>query len=50
MRGYAPKITMAPEGLVPLAPMPGEPSSEVAALPVKGWARRNPWAQRVEIN
>jgi hypothetical protein len=29
-----------PEGLVPLAPMPREPASEVAVLPVKGWARR----------
>jgi putative transposase len=28
------------KGLVPLAPMPSEPTPEVAVLPVKGWARR----------
>jgi len=28
------------KGLVPLVPMPSEPTPEVAVLPVKGWARR----------
>jgi hypothetical protein len=30
------------EGSVPLAPAPCEPASEVAALPMKGWVRREP--------
>jgi len=29
-----------PKGLVPLAPMPSEPTPEVAVLPMKEWARR----------
>jgi putative transposase len=29
-----------PKGLVPLAPMPSEPTLEVAVLPVREWARR----------
>jgi putative transposase len=29
-----------PKGLVPLAPMPSEPTLEVAVLPMKEWARR----------
>jgi transposase len=30
------------KGLVPLVPMPSEPALEVAALPMKEWARRKP--------
>jgi len=28
------------KGLVPLAPMPNDPTPEVAVLPMKEWARR----------
>jgi hypothetical protein len=29
-----------PKGLVPLAPMPGDPTLEVTVLPMREWARR----------
>jgi putative transposase len=34
------KKYLTPKGLVPLAPMPSEPTPEVAVLPMKEWARR----------
>jgi len=34
------KKYLTSKGPVPLAPMPSEPTPEVAVLPVKGWARR----------
>jgi putative transposase len=34
------KKYLTSKGCVPLAPMPSEPTPEVAVLPVKGWARR----------
>jgi putative transposase len=34
------KKYLTSKGLVPLAPMPSEPTPEVAVLPVKEWARR----------
>jgi hypothetical protein len=41
MRGVAPtNHCTAPEECMPFTPMPSEPASEVAVLPVKGWVRR----------
>ena len=34
------KKYLTPKGLVPLAPMPSEPTPEVAVLPMKEWVRR----------
>ncbi|ADG91046.1 RNA-guided endonuclease InsQ/TnpB family protein [Thermosphaera aggregans] len=34
------KKYLTPKGLVPLTPMPSDPTPEVAVLPVKKWARR----------
>ena len=31
-----------PKGLVPLAPIPSDPTLEVAVLPMREWARRSP--------
>jgi len=43
MRGNAPiNLYSNSKGLVPLAPMPSEPTLEVAVLPMKEWVRRKP--------
>jgi hypothetical protein len=43
MRGCAPTNQRSnSKGLVPLAPMPSEPTLEVAVLPMKEWVRRKP--------
>jgi transposase len=34
------KKYLTSKGLVPLAPMPRDPTLEVVVLPMKGWARR----------
>jgi putative transposase len=42
MRGDAPINSAISKGPVPFTPIPSEPPPEVAVLPVKEWARRNP--------